>query len=160
MLEDSYEFIGRLAHLVARPLLRAFYGRKMVRVRAVVVNQKDEILLVRSWFGHQKWSLPGGGIGRNERVENAAARELKEETGITVKSSEFKPLGQFINADSYAPFTINCQIAHVKNHPIKIKHLRRLEILDSAWFALDSLPVKRSATVDKALSHLSQKRVR
>ena len=48
----------------------------------LICPQDNSILLVKRAFEPAKggWSLPGGFIELNETVENAAARELKEET--------------------------------------------------------------------------------
>ena len=50
----------------------------------LVVNNKNEILLIRQRRGERKdkWSLPGGRPKRNERRQDAATREIREATGI------------------------------------------------------------------------------
>jgi 8-oxo-dGTP pyrophosphatase MutT (NUDIX family) len=62
------------------------------RVR-VLITYKDEILLQRSSVGHQKWSVPGGGVQRNESDEDAAIREVQEEVGIKLRTKDLKKLG-------------------------------------------------------------------
>ena len=41
------------------------------------------------------WALPGGFVNENESLERAAARELHEETGLTVSPSKLEMLGAF-----------------------------------------------------------------
>jgi 8-oxo-dGTP pyrophosphatase MutT (NUDIX family) len=45
----------------------------------VVIIEDGKILLTRQWDGH---SLIGGGIEKGEALEDAVAREVKEETGL------------------------------------------------------------------------------
>lgn len=45
----------------------------------IVSNKNKEILIIRR---HEKWDLPKGKLEENERVEDAAVREVKEECGI------------------------------------------------------------------------------
>lgn len=51
-----------------------------------VVFRGDEVLLIKRgkapFKGH--WSIPGGGLEFGERLEEAVAREVMEETGCTV----------------------------------------------------------------------------
>src|SRR5437867_8259559 len=51
-----------------------------------VVERDGGVLLVRLNYGPRdgRWSLPGGLVEADETLEQAAARETKEETGLTV----------------------------------------------------------------------------
>jgi 8-oxo-dGTP diphosphatase len=52
-------------------------------VRAVVVDPRDRLLLVRLEFEHWAgWATPGGGVVPGETDEAAIRRELAEEAGL------------------------------------------------------------------------------
>lgn len=50
-------------------------------VSAVVTDEHSRLLLIRR-TDNNYWSIPGGGVNPGESVRDAAAREVKEETGI------------------------------------------------------------------------------
>ena len=151
MTSKAYARLGRIVHVAATPLLRV-YTRGQHRVRVLVTNDWNEVLLVRSWFGHQRWSLPGGGIRRGESLALAGVREVLEETGVTIDERTCRLLGEFANGDSNAPFIVDCLTARIDKQPAHIASLRHLEILDVAWFPTSNLPPNRSQTVDRALA--------
>ncbi len=59
------------------------YATHQVGVGAMVVNSRDEILCVRELRNNYRpWKIPGGLADLGEQLEEAAIREVKEETGI------------------------------------------------------------------------------
>lgn len=54
-------------------------------VGALVVNDKGEILLVKSYKWGNKYTVPGGHIELGERSEAAVKREVREEVGLEVE---------------------------------------------------------------------------
>jgi len=57
----------------------------LVGVRALIVRD-GAVLLIRHRHGLRPWALPGGGVERYERMEEAARREAHEETGAIVRT--------------------------------------------------------------------------
>ena len=60
----------------------------------VLMIQDDKVLLIRHTYLNG-WFMPGGGLNRNESLEQAARREAKEETGAEL--GEITLLGIFTN---------------------------------------------------------------
>jgi len=52
-------------------------------------------ILIGHITGDIYWDIPKGHTDDGESYNNAAIRELKEETGISLKSSQIKQLGRF-----------------------------------------------------------------
>ena len=65
-------------------------------VGALVVNEKGEVLIVRSHKWGDKYTVPGGHIELGERAEDAIRREVKEETGLDAEPVELLIVQQAI----------------------------------------------------------------
>ena len=64
-------------------------------VAAVLVNDRGEILLAQRPEGKAMaglWEFPGGKIEDGETPEEALARELHEELGVSVRTANLEPL--------------------------------------------------------------------
>ena len=70
-------------------------------VGAIILNNKNEILLVKSnkWKG--SYVIPGGHIEFGEDIENALQREIMEETGLNIYDIKLLGLQQCIYNDKF-----------------------------------------------------------
>lgn len=55
----------------------------------VIISYKNLFLSIRHTYGRKKWNFPGGKIEKNERPEEAATREVLEETGLKINKLRF-----------------------------------------------------------------------
>ena len=56
---------------------------------AWIENDQGSFLLVRQAVGQKLWTFPGGKVRRNESLERALKREVREETGLSIRASEY-----------------------------------------------------------------------
>ena len=70
-------------------------------VGALIVNDKREVLLVRSNKWGEKYTVPGGHIELGERAEVAIVREVKEETGLDSVAEDLLIVQQAIYPKDY-----------------------------------------------------------
>lgn len=68
-----------------------------MRAGAIILDKNtNNILLIHRFFqGREYYVFPGGGVEEGESVEEAAVREIKEETGLDAKID--KKLCEFYN---------------------------------------------------------------
>lgn len=121
------------------------------RVR-VLVEAEDSILLQRSTLGRQEWSLPGGGVGKNENPMQAAVRETAEEVGVKLAKSQLICIGEDrLPRNKHWPRSDT--LFYVAKLPkiIPAQIIRPLEIIEVGWFKKSSLPQNCSPTVEIAL---------
>lgn len=136
-----WRWLGHAAYWLAWPALFV-YMRIGARTRVLVVAQ-DQILLVQSWMGDSKWSLPGGGLHRGERLPDGARREVAEETGALLDANQLQLLSSEWRSErglaSYCHFFVVRA-----DYPMELRH-QRGEILAAQWFPLtdiEHLPIK------------------
>ena len=109
-----------------------YYDPKIVATS--VVERDGQVLMVRraSQPGYGLWSMPGGYVDRGEVPEEAAVREVKEETGLEVKVNFL--LGLF--SERGQPVIIAVYVASETGGDLA----PGTETLDAAFFPPGDLP--------------------
>jgi phosphoglycolate phosphatase len=75
--------------LELRPLAKNFEPMPVVTVGALIYNEADEVLMVRTHKWSNLWGIPGGKTKWGETSEAALRREIKEETGLDIADITF-----------------------------------------------------------------------
>lgn len=88
--ENPYFSVRRQAVLVNRERLIDYYSISFPRPAVgVVARRGTDVLLLRQYrflVDEYVWAIPSGGVGEGESLEEAAAREFREETGLIARS--------------------------------------------------------------------------
>src|SRR4051794_1930498 len=99
-----------------------------------------EVLLVRQRLRTpSRWGLPGGFKKPHEATAAAAARELREETGLDLRISSADLVAEYEHPWTQHPEKLFCVTYDPGDAPRKLRH-PSLEIAEIRWFALDALP--------------------
>ncbi|MBT2467816.1 NUDIX hydrolase [Streptomyces sp. ISL-66] len=106
------------------------------RVSMAVIADGDRFLMIRrrQREGKLSWALPGGGIEADESAEQAAVREVAEETALEVKA--VKVIGARIHPDTGADMTyVACKVVAGE---ARVEDAE--ELAEVAWVSLDEIP--------------------
>lgn len=99
------------------------------------------ILLVRHSYGPPVWAFPGGGVGRKETALNAAAREMREELGVTLVGT--RRVALFKEAYLGGTNKVHLFVSGLEGEP----RADGREILEARFFSPDALPGNSSSTI-------------
>lgn len=73
----------------------------IITVGALILNDRDECLMIRTKKWRDKWGIPGGKIRRGESAETALVREVLEETNLSLKNIRFAMVQDCIDSDEF-----------------------------------------------------------
>ena len=119
-----------------RRFMTAAHQRFLVGVAGLGMDDAGRVLLARHRFGGPQWRLLGGFTARAERVEDALAREIREETGLEVE------VGPILEVGSGYPWA---RIELI--FPYRVRggsEALSSEVLELSWFPVDALPGVRA----------------
>ncbi|GBG31430.1 Nucleoside diphosphate-linked moiety X motif 6 [Hondaea fermentalgiana] len=114
------------------------FGFHQVGVGALVLNQRNEILLVKEKHSqYDRWKMPGGLVDPGELLPDGAKREVFEETGIR---AEFRSVLAFwqrtISADQSDLYTV-CRLECMQD-PSQLRiHFDPNEIRAATWMPVE-----------------------
>jgi len=111
-----------------------------------VIHKHAKVLLgmKKRGFGQGKWNGFGGKIQEGETIESAAIREVKEETGIVVKSMEKSGIIEFKFLDNPEILEVHIFKVHkFNNEPFESEEMR------PKWFQIKEIPFHQMWPDDK-----------
>ncbi|PUE65031.1 NUDIX hydrolase [Arcobacter caeni] len=100
-------------------------------VGAVVINDKNELLVIKERVSTAGYKLPGGHIDDAEMITTALEREVLEETGIIVQFESIISLGHFYPHQFHKSNLYILCTAIPKSFEINIQDCH--EIIDAKW---------------------------
>jgi 8-oxo-dGTP pyrophosphatase MutT (NUDIX family) len=120
--------------------------------RVILLDEDGRVLLFQGFDpaepGNQPWWFtPGGGLEPGETTREAAARELREETGLVIEPEE---LGEIV-FDEYVEFSFDGVLLRQHNDFFMIRtgtfevstagfeEIERRTTLDHRWWSADEL---------------------
>lgn len=124
--------------------VRKEYPKPAVTVDIVVFTIQDQelkVLLIKRKFEPFKnlWAIPGGFVRMSESLEDAAKRELEEETGV--KDVYLEQLYTFgsPNRDPRDRVITITYIALINSDKIRLQ--AKTDVLDAEWFSISKIPL-------------------
>lgn len=137
--------LTRLLHVYFRFARGVTFG-----VRAVVLNERGEVFLIRHTYV-PGWHFPGGGVEVGETAEDALERELSEEAELVATE---RPIlhGLFFNRrisrrDHVAVYVLR------RFRIVRVKQPDR-EIAEAGFFPLDRLPAGTTPATRRRLAEI------
>ena len=121
------------------------------RVTAAVLVQKDDTFLLAERNKENmrgKWIIPGGGVKFGETTEQAALREIKEETNLDVDIKRFIGFKEVINVPGNYHSVVFFYLATPKHDDVlaegdvsqakyfTLEEIKELDILPAVEFAM------------------------
>ncbi len=100
-------------------------------VGAVVINEKNELLVIKERVSTVGFKLPGGHIDNAELISKALQREVFEETGVTVELEAIVSLGHFYPHQFHKSNLYIICLAKPMDQKIDIKDIN--EVIDAKW---------------------------
>lgn len=143
------EQINKFGFTIARPFARWKLAGS-TRVRALLLFE-DEVLLIRAWIGSQRWSLPGGGVNKNEKPKKALKRELIEELNLKIPQKNYHKILKHHHTDHGADHIVILYQINLKSR--RNFEINKSEIIEAEWHKVDDLPDNTHPLVFEAFKH-------
>ena len=132
---------GPIATRLITAMLRPFWRMRRgltLGAQGVVIDGEDRVLLVRHSY-RPGWFFPGGGVEWGETFEEALARELEEEVGVTLTGAPVLH-GLYSNGGNFPGDHIAVYL--VRQWTRREGYRQRGEIAEAEMFAAGDVPAQ------------------
>jgi 8-oxo-dGTP diphosphatase len=130
---------------------QAFPDRPVVAVGAVVLKGRSVLLVKRRKPPNEGlWAIPGGSVELGETLQEAAEREILEETGVSIRAREPVYIFDVVDRDDQGGVRYHYVIADLIADYLKGEPVPADDALEARWIGpgdLDELAVS-ATTLD------------
>ncbi|MDQ0577601.1 NUDIX hydrolase [Agromyces albus] len=116
----------------------------------VVMNSTNQVLLVRQDYGYRFFGLPGGKIEDGESPDEAAIRELFEETGLRTNAVTPHSVHDLVYPGSGSKYRAHVFSCDQATGVLDVQMPD--EISSVGWYALNELPSPLTPSAQAVLS--------
>jgi len=120
-----------------------------VSVAALLLNERNEMLLVKTHRRADTWEIPGGNVEAGEPLDQAVCREVREETGIVIRPLGIS--GVYMNTTKHV-LVVVFKVAYVSGEiaiqPEEIQEAGYIAITEANIDNYITRPQQRSRTLD------------
>jgi 8-oxo-dGTP diphosphatase len=123
--------------------------KHIVAVAGYLTNEKNEVLLTKVHWRADTWEMPGGQVEEGEALDQAVCREIKEETGLSVKPIGIT--GVYYNASMHilaVVFKVAYVSGDIKIQPEEIQEAKFIALNEENIDEYITRPHMKSRTVD------------
>ena len=145
------KFFRKAFWFIVSPIRKFYWFIFRPKTKGVkcMIQWQDKILFVRISYAHKGWTVPGGGVDKDETFEQAVRREVKEEVGIIL--GEVKMFREYITTKEYKIDTVQCFWSKVERSDFKIDNT---EIVEAKWSDINNIPEPHRPGLVEVLSFL------
>lgn len=116
---------------------------------AVIINQQQQILLLKANYADCAWGLPGGALDVGETIHQALIRECREELACQIEVEYLSGVYFHAAVNSHA-FIFKCRLAENAHIQLSAEHS------EYQWFNLDQLSQVQRIRVEDCLNYQGQ----
>ena len=125
-------------YLVVEPKIKNENGISGIAILPVKDNRFGLVKVYRHHVAGNGWEVPRGFIDEKESSEDAAIRELKEETGLICEKHNLKALGTITPEPGIISAKVNLYLANITNHE-QFETEGELGHIDFGWFSNEEI---------------------
>jgi 8-oxo-dGTP diphosphatase len=135
-LNDLLAGLWRLGKPLQWRFLWLAHAKFICGITGVVRTEDGQVLLLRHrlWPPARQWGFPGGYAKKGERHEDTIAREVREETGLTVK------VGRLLKVRSGFQYRVEFYYEATLIGGMEGLSLDPREVLEARLFSVEDLP--------------------